>query len=71
MNQGKVKLQCVTEDFDKLLTKGKFYEIKDYYYCGNEVLVENDHGWVKWFSCKCFGYDTIDDLLRDTNEVEL
>lgn len=68
MNQGKVKLQCVTDDRDHLLTVGKTYELTDYYYCGNEVICECDHGYVKWFSCKCFGYDTIDDLLRDTNE---
>jgi hypothetical protein len=65
MNQGRPKLKCVTEDKDKTLKVGTCYAILDYYYCGNELLIENEQGYFKWYSVTLFGYQNIDELLEE------
>lgn len=64
MEQGRPRLECVTQDKDKTLKVGTKYEILDYFYCGNELLVENEHGYIKWYPISVFGYSDINDLFN-------
>lgn len=65
MEQGRPRIKCITEDKDKTLIVGTAYEIWDYYYCGNEILVENSKGYIKWYKVNLFGYEDIDQLLKE------
>lgn len=62
-----IKLKCVEDSKDKALLANETYDIHDYYYLQNELLVENSKGYFLWYPCRLFNYNNIDELLKDVN----